>query len=63
MTLKEYREAVGMTQQQLATALVISLRSVAKWESMGKRLEDIHPFFTRELLKIKSRQDRIKETK
>ena len=60
MTIKEYREAMKMTQQQLATALVISLRSVAKWESQGKRLEDIHPFFTRELMKVKKQREAVK---
>ena len=60
MTIKEYRIAVGMTQQQLANALVISLRSVAKWESAGKLVEDIHPFFTRELLKIKKQKESSK---
>jgi len=39
--LKEYREACGLTQKQLAEAIDVSVRTYQKWEA-GKTMPDCH---------------------
>lgn len=58
MTLQQYREALGMSQEKMAEALVISRRTIINWEKAEMTLEKIHPFFQAELMKIKRHHDK-----